>query len=149
MGKNYTSYVIVLIVLFSITIYLNFINLMISIFGKTFIANITQASGVPEQNMALSIIVGCITLAIAIIYLIQLIKVKKTLFLWTHIAFGYYVVSSIVSLVHTLTMMTLDSFSTAITIAAIVISVGATVAVWITFYKHLLKAKATKKLVFD
>lgn len=123
-----------------------------SIVGWTLLPELTQLS---NGYMIYATIIGAITLAIATIYLVQLIKVNKSLFIWTHIVFGYYVVLTLVNIIMSLVTMDttavpgFEGLMVGFTLVIGVVAIGGAIAVWITFYKHLLKAQKTKRLVFN
>ncbi len=140
--KQLTPYLIVLIVLFSFSILLNVINIIVTLAKWNFVSKIV---GIGNGFMIYSFIIALVSLTLAIIYLVKLVKVKKGLFIWTHIIFSYYIITNVFNSIYTAIKVPYGIFATPFGI----IGVGGAIAVWITFYKHLQRAKRTKKLIFD
>jgi len=140
--QQQTTYMLVLAILFSLSILVNFISFIITLVAWNFLRELAL---VPVWYQIAGVVMTVISITLATLFVIKLVKISKQLVLWTHVVFGYYVVLTLANTVYSAIFLGYGLLA----IPFSLIGIGAAIVVWITFYKHLLRAKQEKRLLLN
>jgi hypothetical protein len=101
------------------------------------------------KNIILSIagIISIVWLFVAVKYLIALFQCKKGIFLWTNIYFGLGLLEGILEA--TAMYFIIDEKLRVAVLIPLVLFFAIRIAIWVTFYKHLVKAQTSGVIVLN
>lgn len=158
MSKKKSVYSWILLVLVSIMAFLSLLGsilLMFSVSAFLIFSNSPELQEIQQElafeylvpKLIINLFLSIGLLVFFVMFILKLYNVKPDLIKWTHITFGAYLVSDVL----TQPLATLDSFFdfTALIDLFFFIRIGIVAVLWVTFVMHLKKARREKTMDFS
>jgi len=136
MGKKKTLYIWALI----ISEIINIISIFSSFFEKMYDNVIVNTFGY---------VLSILALIIAFVWLQKAFLLKTGLVIWTHINFGFGLLSTLLSAVLIYTNSSDPSYVGSMMLVAYPIGIVIAIIIWVTFIRHLRKAISNNKIQLD